>query len=134
MAIVWFSIAFLNQDRETRSIRVSSSTGEAYIFGKVVPLFQCREIPAPRCDLRRLPGPQQLLAPRQIESNTPAAGNIRSFMNQAILKETDDKATVITIPGFIQLHCRGCEFVSGDAEDYADSVRPVPAFEKEVPP
>jgi len=63
MAIVWFSIAFLNSDRETRSIRVSSSTGEAYSFGKIVPHFRCREIPAARCDMRRLPGPQQLPAP-----------------------------------------------------------------------
>jgi len=55
-------------------------------------------------------------------------------MNQAILKEADGKGTVITIPGFVQLHRRSCEFVSVGAKDYADSVRPVPAFEKEVPP
>jgi len=55
-------------------------------------------------------------------------------MNQAIPEGADGKATVITIPGFVQLHRRGCEFVSIGAEDYADSVRPVPAFEKEVPP
>ena len=48
MAIVWFSIAFLNQDRETRGKGVSPSTGEAYSFGKTVPLIRCREIPASR--------------------------------------------------------------------------------------
>ncbi len=77
---------------------------------------------------------EQLPAPCQTESNTSAAGYFRSFMNQAILQGADGKASVITIPGFVQIHRRGCEFVSVGAEDYADSVRPVPAFIREVPP
>lgn len=72
--------------------------------------------------------------PNRIRHPCRRGGSIRSFMNQAIPEGADGKATVITIPGFVQLHRRGCEFVSIGAEDYADSVRPVPAFEKEVPP